>query len=146
MDELDEKIVEQIKKEGSVSPNVSEIARNLDKPVTTIHSRIDKLTSKGIIKGYKPIITTEEEEEKITAFILLKAKTGVDPDDLGEKLSEIEQVKEVYFTTGEWYFLLKLKVKNLDEYYEISGERLVKIPELTEVIGMMAPKSYGMEV
>ena len=43
--------------------------------------------------------------------------------------------------TGEWYFIVKIQVKDLEEYYTAS-ETFVKIPELTKVVGMMAPKTY----
>lgn len=141
LDELDLKILATIEKEGFVSPDVSKISKELKKPITTIYSRLKRLEAKKILKGFKPLIAIGEKN--ITAFMLIEAAPGTDPDDLGRKLARIPEVKEVYFTTGEWYFLIKLKVKDMDEYYKISGETLVKeFSQLTKIVGLMAPKTY----
>ena len=139
---LDEDIIELLEHKEGIKPNSTFIAKRLKKPITTIHSRIKRMYEKGILKGFNPRISRDINQKKITAFILLQTAQGIDPDEFGKKIASIDEVKEVFFTTGEWYFMVKVEVNNLDEYYKISGETLVKMPEITKVVGMMVPKSY----
>jgi len=142
MDDLDNSILELLREKKFVSPNVSALAKSLHKPVTTIHSRVKRLQECGILKGFSPQIE-KMGEKYITAFMLLKTVPGTDTDSLGRKLAKIPEVEEVFFVTGEWYYLIKIKVRDMDEYYKISGETLVKnFSELTEIVGLLAPKAY----
>ena len=145
MDDLDNSILELLGKKRFVSPNVSALAKSLNKPITTIHSRVKRLQKRGILKGFTPKIE-KAGEKYITAFMLLKTVPGTDTDSLGRKLAKIPEVEEVFFVTGEWYYIVKIKVRDMEEYYKISGETLVKdFSELTEIVGLLAPKTYREE-
>ena len=145
-DHLDKEILHLLQSGEAACPNVSFIAKALKKPTTTIHSRIKKLEKKGVVKEYIAVLDPKKLGHPVTAFMLLQMKPGEDPDKVSAKLAKIQGVKEIHFTTGEWYFLLKLKVKDLNEYYKISGEEVVRMPELSEIVGMIAPKSHKEDI
>jgi DNA-binding Lrp family transcriptional regulator len=141
-DELDKKILDMLRQGNFALPQATKIAQALKKPSTTIHQRLQKLEKSGIVKGYAPILNHQKLGKKITAFILLKTTPGIDPDVLAEKISGVPGVEEVHFVTGEWYYVVKIRANDLDDYYRISGETLVKMPELSEIMGMIAPRTY----
>jgi len=140
-DELDEKILGLLQEKKYVSPEISKIAKKLGKPVTTIHSRLKRLEERNILQGFKPVFF--KSGDYIIAFMLAKIAPGTDPNNIGGRLAKIPQVEEVYFVTGEWYFLIKIRVKDIGEYYHVSGETLVKnFKEITQLTGLIAPKGY----
>ena len=140
IDELDEKILELLQ-EGAASPNISLIGKKLGKPTTTIHSRIRRLEKNNVISGYRADINDERIGGYLTTFALVDVNLGFDPDELLNKVKSIQQVKEVYYLTGEWDMLLKLKVSGVDEYYKIATKQLGILPEINKVMGMMAQTS-----
>ena len=140
-DELDTQILELLQEPGYVSPEISKIAKRLGKAITTIHARMKRLEEKKILQGFKPIFF--QSGTHIVAFMLAKIAPGTDPNDIGVRLAKIPQIEEVYFVTGEWYFLIKIRVKDIGEYYHISGETLVKqFKEITQLVGLIAPKGF----
>ena len=64
--------------------------------------------------------------EKISAYIVGRIKLGSSlskKDPAGQAkhlLKTFKQIKEVNVITGEWDLMLKIEVKDMDEYYHVA--------------------------
>ena len=112
LDDIDKKIL-KILEEDARTP-FSKIAKMLNLSESTIHIRIKRLKENGIIRGFYVDIDPEKIGYNVMAFVLIKA----DPKKYESILKAISQYKEVYeifYVTGEYYALLKVRVKDREE-------------------------------
>ena len=127
-------------KQGYCTPQIARIARKLREPSTTIHYNIKKLEKEGKIALYKAIFDHKRIDEGFCAFILLKLSPQEykTPEKISYQLAKHSEVESVDIITGDWELILKLRIKNQDEYYNfiknvLSKEGVSKITTLTSL-------------
>ncbi|MBQ4915808.1 Lrp/AsnC family transcriptional regulator [Maribacter sp. MMG018] len=133
LDDIDRqilKILEEDAKSGAKS-----IAGQLGLTKTPVYERIKRLEKEGFIKGYKAVLDTAKIERSITvfSFVSLDAQKGSLMDEFLEDVSKFNEVTECYVVGGEFDFLLKVTVKNLDAYYHFAKTRIASLPNIGAV-------------
>lgn len=106
LDGLDRKILAILQENARSS--FAQIAEKVGVSEGTIHLRVKKMVSSGIIKGFYAILTPERVGRGLTAFIELKA----DPSKYQKVLERIQALRDVYEVhdvTGEFYAILKVR-------------------------------------
>jgi len=111
LDEIDEKILKNLSVDARLSAR--QLALKLGMSTVTILSRIKKLESQKIIKGYTAIIDHEKLGYDLTAIIEIIAKKDI--IDIEEKLSKIENVCGVYDITGNTDTIIVAKFKGRND-------------------------------
>ena len=112
LDDIDKKIL-KILEEDARTP-FSKIAKMLNLSESTIHIRIKRLKESGIIRGFYVDIDPEKLGYNVMAFVLIKA----DPkkyESVAKAISNFKEVYEIFYVTGEYYALLKVRVRNREE-------------------------------
>lgn len=112
LDDIDKQIL-RILEEDARTP-FSKIAKMLNLSESTIHIRIKRLKENGVIKGFYVDVDPEKIGYNVMAFVLIKA----DPkkyESILKTISEYKEVYEIYDVTGEYYALLKVRVKSREE-------------------------------
>jgi DNA-binding Lrp family transcriptional regulator len=69
--------------------------------------------------------------EKVLAYILMDLELGR-TDDVVEALRKIDEATAVAVTTGNYDVVVLLETKNLEELYEITVQKIHKIPGIKE--------------
>ena len=59
LNNLDIQILELLRQDEYIRPNISKIAKQLHRPITSVHYRVKKLESDKVVKGYYAIVTVE---------------------------------------------------------------------------------------
>ncbi len=119
IDATDIKIINSLKKNGKDS--YRELSKKLLMPLTTIHNRIRKLESNGIIKGYSIILNNKKLGKDLAAYILIKADynslkhTGTTQQQLAEKIKNSLNAEDVALITGFRDIIIKVRCFNIDE-------------------------------
>ncbi|MHA1646949.1 MAG: Lrp/AsnC family transcriptional regulator, partial [Promethearchaeota archaeon] len=98
MDKKDHRILDVLQEDASLS--VAKIALKTGYPATTVHNRIKKLKSSGIIKNYTINIDKNRVLGSIIAFILIKA-SRMDQRKIVENLLKHPSVETAAIITGE---------------------------------------------
>ena len=113
-----------------------EIARTNKVTGPTIHQRINKLESTGIISGTKLIVNHKKLGYSITVFIGVFLEKGSLYEETLKILKKIPEITECYYTTGNYSLFLKLLCKSPEHLMEILNKKLQPIPgvERTETI------------
>ncbi|MEE8358597.1 MAG: Lrp/AsnC family transcriptional regulator [Candidatus Hydrothermarchaeales archaeon] len=128
MDEIDEKIIEALKKNSRSS--YKEMARGTHISDVAVHKRIKKL--KGIIRKFTILVDQKSVGKEITAILMIKCEIGKAPE-IANRLSQVEDIREVYTTVGEYDIIAKIRTDNMDSLKEITEKELMDIKGLNEV-------------
>ncbi len=128
IDEKDIRILSAIAKQKTGSPDA--IAEVSGIPKSTVHYRIQRLEEKGVITNDLLDVDLDKIGLSITLIseVWAEFKEGYH-ESVGEKLSEIEGVNQVYFTLGDTDFVV---VSHLSSRQQV--ERLVERFEATDEI------------
>ena len=111
-DEIDEKILQMLAKDGSIP--FQEVARACGVSGTTIHTRVKRLTSLGVIQGSKYIINPAKIGYDTCAYIGLMLKDDSRFEDVIEALKSIPEIVEVYCTNEAYDLFVKIYARNND--------------------------------
>ena len=140
--EIDKNILRLVQDENLCVPRITKVAHRLHLPTSTVQARIRKMQETGVIKGFTILVDPEKIDKSYVAFVLGQAKLGKDADldKPAQLLSKIPHVQEVYFVTGDYDYLVKLRVKDQQEYYKV----IQKVAQCFEVRGkgIVAPKCF----
>ena len=98
MDPLDGTLIELFSKEPRIG--VLEASRRLGVARGTVQARLDKLTSRGVIKGWGPDLDPEALGFPVTAFLTLEIRQGSGHETVAEHLETIPEVLEAFTITG----------------------------------------------
>ena len=133
LDEVDRKILRILERDAKTV--AKSIADQLGMTKTPVYERIKRLESEGFIKNYKAVLDTSRIESSITvfSFVSLDAQKGRLMDDFLDNIALFNEVTECYVVGGEFDFLLKVTVKNLDAYYDFAKTRIATLPNIGAV-------------
>ena len=139
MKDLTEKLV-NLFKEGHCTPQISRIAKKLKEPSTTIHYNVKRLEKEGAVKAYKAVFDYRKIGEEFCVFVLINLSPDEygNPERIGDDLAKHPEIESVDICTGDWELMLKVRVKNQDEYYDfvkniISRKGIVKTKSLVSL-------------
>ncbi len=119
LDEEDFTILTEIQKDGRIS--YVKLSRKTGIPDSTIHDKIKRLISKGVIKKFITILNDEKVGVNIVAII--GVETGAKLyKNVAEALCEVEAVVEVYGTTAEFDLIIKVRTSTRDELSKILNQ------------------------
>ena len=139
MKNITEKLV-NILKNGSCTPQITQIAKKLKEPSTTIHYNIKRLEKEKVINTYKAVFDHKKINEGFTVFVLISLSPDEygNPEKIGKELANHPQIESVNICTGNWEMIVKIRVKDQETYYNliknvISRKGINKIVSLTSL-------------
>jgi DNA-binding Lrp family transcriptional regulator len=118
MKDIQPKLIELFK-EGNCTPQISVIAKKLKEPATTIHYNVKQLEQEGAIRAYKAVFDYKKIDEGHCTYIFinLSQENYGDPEKVGKELAKDSRVESIDICTGEYELIVKLRTKDIDEYY-----------------------------
>lgn len=119
IDELDLKIIKELRKDGRRS-NV-EIAKALNSSESTVRRRISLLLDRGVIKGFTTLLRYDTKGTLTRAFISIKVEpTHI--DKISKELSKMKETCSVYRTIGKHNLVCELIFSNSAKLQEFIDE------------------------
>ncbi len=118
MKNIGPKLIELFKK-NYCSPQIAKIAKKIKEPATTIHYNIKKLEREQAIKTYKAVFDYKKIGEGHCTYILvnlIREKYG-EPEEIASQIAKDLRVESVDIITGDYEMIIKLRSKDIDEYY-----------------------------
>ncbi|MEY4554406.1 MAG: hypothetical protein RL197_833 [Actinomycetota bacterium] len=108
MDSLDRKIVSLLAVDSSAS--IGELAEKLDVPSSTLHQRIKKLETRGVITGYRATVNQREAGLTLHALVSLTPIDPARPDDIAELIAPIQEIESCWSVAGVESYIVKVAV------------------------------------
>jgi Lrp/AsnC family leucine-responsive transcriptional regulator len=109
-----------------------EIAYRLHKTITPIHARVRRLQDEGYIKRYTALVDPKKIGRGLMAYtqVGLKEHSQKTLKTFMEEVVKLPEVMECYHMTGNFDFLLRIAVKDMDEYNRLLMEKLSNLPDV----------------
>ena len=112
IDNLDKSILAALTENARVA--YAESAKKFAVSAGTIHVRIEKMKQAGIIEGTKVVLNEKALGYDVCCFIGINLKHAKDYRATIEKLQELDEVVEAYYTTGNYSIFIKLMTRSID--------------------------------
>ena len=119
MESLDRRIIEELAADSSAP--LTDRSERLGVPSSTLHQRIKKLEARGAIKGYRAVIDQRSVGLALHALISLTPIDPSRPDDIAEKLAQLEEVESCWSVAGVESYIAKVAVAEPTELEELLG-------------------------
>jgi DNA-binding Lrp family transcriptional regulator len=112
-----------------------EIADKLGKSVTPIYERIKWLEQEGYIQRYVAVLDKNKIGKNLVAFtnVQLKEHSHIMLKAFEKDIVKLPEVIECHHMTGIYDYLLKIVVKDMNEYQDFIVNKLAKLPNIGTV-------------
>ena len=109
-----------------------ELASKLNMSVTAVYERFKKLEKSGVIDSYVTLLNKKSIERAFVAFCHIKlVKHSQDLVNQFEKIvATIDEVLEVYHLSGDYDYLLKVHVKDMESFRKFMVNKLTNIEHI----------------
>jgi Lrp/AsnC family leucine-responsive transcriptional regulator len=133
LDLIDRRILHYLQHDARLT--TKEIADKLNKSLTTVHERIRKLETSGVIRKYVALIDKELIDKSLTAFTTVQLKEHAQTALSGFEKEAVKfpEVMECYHLTGQFDFLLKIAIADINEYHLFLRNKLATLPNIGSV-------------
>ncbi|ADM96225.1 MULTISPECIES: transcriptional regulator AsnC [Dickeya] len=128
MDELDRGILNALM-ENARTP-YAELAKQFSVSPGTIHVRVEKMKQAGIIVGTRLDVNPKQLGYDVCCFIGIILKSAKDYPSAVEKLSNLEEVVEAYYTTGHYSIFIKVMCRSIDALQHVLINKIQTIDEI----------------
>lgn len=112
-----------------------EIADKIGKSVSPVYERIRRLEHEGIIQQYVAVLDKRKINKSLTAYTNVQLKEHADHmmKTFEKEVIKIPEVMECYHMTGQYDYLLKVALSDMDEYYGFIINKIAKLPNVGTV-------------
>jgi Lrp/AsnC family leucine-responsive transcriptional regulator len=117
---------------------VKEISEKVHLSTTPVHERIKRMEDAGVIKQYATLVdhTKVKKSLMVVCYVSLKQHSKTSGDKFIKAIHELNEVIECYTISGEFDFMLKVLVENMDAYYDFHVNKLSSIENVGKVQSM----------
>ncbi|MBT8318907.1 MAG: Lrp/AsnC family transcriptional regulator [Gramella sp.] len=130
IDELDKKILKHLQ-EDSKKTN-KEISNDLGLSVTAVYERIRKMEKSGVIKQYVALLDPEKIEKGFMVLCQIKLiqhkKNFL--NQFEKEVTSLPEVIECFHVSGDFDYILKVLVKDMDAYREFLVTKLTTLDHI----------------
>jgi DNA-binding Lrp family transcriptional regulator len=133
-------------RQGFCTPQIAKIAMKLKEPSTTIHYNIKKMEREGTVKAYKAVFDYKKIGQGHCTYILANVgqKEYGDPEKVIKEMVKDPRVESIDIVTGGYELIIKLRSKDIDDYYTFVKEAIKKY-HFSKVISLTSLKQLKTE-
>ena len=130
LDATDKQLLQYLQ-EDSKQTN-KELSNKLNLSVTAVYERIKKLERSGVISKYVSLIDKKKVDKAFVTFCSIKlvqhSKDYV--IDFEKQVAKLDEVLECYHISGDYDYLLKVLVADMEEFREFMVKKLTSISHI----------------
>ena len=138
LDKIDYQIIDMLQQDGRMT--IRDMAQRLKLSTTPIFNRIKKLEADGVIEKYIAQINPKKVDKGLFAFVHLSIKEHSKEavDAIVEQVTGFKEVMECHYVTGGADFVLKVLVKNMEEYNAFVTEKLFTVKNIGKIDSLLS--------
>ncbi|RKS53494.1 AsnC family transcriptional regulator [Gillisia mitskevichiae] len=127
LDEIDKKILQKLQNDSKITNK--KLSSELNLSVTAIFERIKRLERNRVISRYVALVKPAEVDRSFMVFCQIKlvqhSKNYVIKFE--EEIIQLHEVLECYHVSGEYDYILKILVKDMEAYREFLLNKLTNL-------------------
>ncbi|WP_189663294.1 MULTISPECIES: Lrp/AsnC family transcriptional regulator [unclassified Polaribacter] len=127
LDKIDKKLINLL--QINSKQTTKQLSLQLNLSVTAVYERIKKLENHGVIDKYVAIANKKKIEKSFLVFCHVKlvqhSKEYVTTFE--REILKLEEVSECFHVSGDYDYILKIYVKDMDEYRQFMVTKLTAI-------------------
>ena len=133
LDKIDKKILNILQENGRITN--AQLATEVGLSPPPMLERVKKLEKNGIIKKYVAILDLNEIDKSTMVIVSLSlARHRIKSlDKVTHEILKLPEVLECYHIAGEEDYLLKVVVKDVQEYEKFILKKLAHIPAIVKI-------------
>jgi DNA-binding Lrp family transcriptional regulator len=133
LDEKDKAILRLLQADAKIT--VREIAAKVHLSTTPVHERIKRMEDEGVIIQYATLVNHSKVKKGLMAicYVSLKEHNKSSGAKFIKTIQELPEVIECYIISGEFDFMLKVAVENMDAYYDFHVNKLGQVENIGHV-------------
>ncbi|MGF1533638.1 MAG: Lrp/AsnC family transcriptional regulator [Bernardetiaceae bacterium] len=137
LDPIDRKILDILQHRAKITNAQLSKEVNLS-PAPTLE-RVKKLEMQGFIESYHAKLNAQRLGLGVTTYVSIKLNRHNKETNQAfeEKVNQIDEIIECYFTTGTSDYLLKVVTADIDSYQRFIMEKISKIKEIDHIQTMV---------
>lgn len=130
LDSTDKKLLSLL--QDNSKKTTKELASKLQLSVTAVYERIRKLERAGVISKYVALVKPDKVERTFTAFCQIKLvqHTKGNVTRFESQVTKLTEVLEVFHVSGEYDYILKVMVKDMEAYREFMLNKLTALDHI----------------
>lgn len=147
LDSIDKKILSFLRHDARTP--FTEIAKRLNLSHGTIHQRVERLRSLGIIQGVTIQVDPAKLGFSVVTFIGVNLDKPSEYKAVIKKLESCPEVTEAFYTTGIYTFIIKVYSKSIADLHKFLIGTVQKIPLVRStdtIVVLDTPLQRGLEV
>jgi len=126
-DAVDKKLLDLLQADSKQTNK--ELSNKLNLSVTAVYERIKKLENQGVISKYVALVKKEKVDKSFVAFCHIKlvqhSQTYVVKFE--KEVANLVEVMECYHISGDYDYLLKVIVTDMEDFREFMVNKLTSI-------------------
>ena len=129
---MDKKILRQLQQKGRIT--YAELADRVGLSTSPCLERVKRMEREGVISGYTALLNPRYLNAGLVVFVQIRlARTAQDIfEDFKSAAAALEEVQECYLVSGNFDYLIKARVEDMDAYRKFLGETLLTLPGVLE--------------
>ena len=130
MDAIDKKLLGLL--QDDTKKTTKELSMVLNLSVTAVYERIKKLEREGVIKKYVALLDRNKVEKAFVVFCHIKLIQHTKDliHTFESEVVKLEEVSECFHVSGDYDYILKVNVKDMDEYREFMVTKLTGLQHI----------------
>jgi Lrp/AsnC family transcriptional regulator, leucine-responsive regulatory protein len=114
---------------------VKEISDKIHLSTTPVYERIKRMEEAGVIKQYATLVDHVKVKKNlmVICYVSLRQHSKTAGAKFIKSINEMNEVIECYNISGEFDFMLKVIVENMDAYYDFHVNRLGEVENIGNV-------------
>jgi Lrp/AsnC family leucine-responsive transcriptional regulator len=124
LNDVDLQLLSLLQQDSTLS--YSELGKRVGLSTSAVNERLKKLERTGVIRSWSVVVDPQAVDLSLCAFMLV-VLDGHD-ETFVKRVGEMREVQECHHITGEFSYLLKIRVRDTEALEEFLMQKLKKIP------------------
>jgi Lrp/AsnC family leucine-responsive transcriptional regulator len=126
MDTIDRKILDHLQYHGRDS--YAQIGEVVGLSVSAINDRIKKLRTSGAVRHWSAVIDPSLAGRNLLAFVSIQLERPEHDKPFVDRVAAIDDVQECHHVTGDWSYILKVRVRDTASLERLIVDKLKTVP------------------
>jgi DNA-binding Lrp family transcriptional regulator len=148
LDEIDKKILNILQEKGRITN--ANLAAEVGLSPPPMLERVKKLEKNGVISKYVALLDPKLVDKATIVFVSLTvARHRLKSfDQVNQELNKFAEVLEIYHISGEEDYMIKVVVKDINEYEQFLLKKLATIPAISRIKSnvVLSTIKYGTQI